>query len=47
MKSAISRVLEDPETKDLEVVYVDEDGRSKSEVFDLVVLSVGMRPPET
>ena len=27
VKSAISRILEDPETKDLEVVYVDEDGQ--------------------
>ncbi len=44
VKSAISRILEDPETKDLEIVYVDEDGRVRSEVFDLVVLSVGMRP---
>jgi heterodisulfide reductase subunit A-like polyferredoxin len=44
VKSAISRILEDPETTDLEVVYVDEDGQMKSEWFDMVVLSVGMRP---
>jgi heterodisulfide reductase subunit A-like polyferredoxin len=44
VKSAISRILEDPESRDLEVVYVDEDGILKSEIFDLVVLSVGIRP---
>lgn len=44
VKSAVSRILEDPETNDLEVVYVDEDGMVRTEVFDLVVLSVGMRP---
>src|SRR5208337_4793861 len=44
VKSAVSRILEDPETTDLEVVYVDEDGQMKSEWFDMVVLSVGMRP---
>ncbi len=44
VKSAISRILENPETKDLEVIYVDEDGSLRSEWFDMVVLSVGMRP---
>ena len=44
VKSSISRILEDPETTDLELVYVDEEGRVASELFDLVVLSVGIRP---
>ena len=44
VKSAVSRILEDPVTKDLDVVYVDEDGTVKSEIFDIVVLSIGMRP---
>jgi heterodisulfide reductase subunit A-like polyferredoxin len=44
VKSSISRILEDPDTTDLEVAYVDEDGQLKSEMFDMVVLSVGMRP---
>ena len=44
VKSSISRILEDPETADLEVVYTDEDGQLKSEMFDMAVLSVGMRP---
>ena len=46
VKSAISRILEDHKTKDLEVFYVDEDGNTRSEMFDMVVLSVGMRPSE-
>ncbi|HME46137.1 MAG TPA: FAD-dependent oxidoreductase [Syntrophorhabdales bacterium] len=46
VKSAISRILEDHKTKDLEVFYVDEDGTTKSEMFDMVVLSVGLRPAE-
>ena len=46
VKSAVSRILEDPKTKDLEVFYVDEDGNTKTEMFDMVVLSVGMRPAE-
>ena len=27
VKSSISRILEDPDTTDLEVVYIDEDGQ--------------------
>ncbi len=46
VKSAVSRVLEDVTTRDLEIVYVDEDGELKSEIFDMVVLSVGLRPPK-
>jgi heterodisulfide reductase subunit A len=44
VKSSISRILEDPETTDLELVYVDEEGRVASEMFDMAVLSVGIRP---
>ncbi len=44
VKSSVSRILEDPETTDLEVVYIDEEGRVASEMFDMVVLSVGLRP---
>ncbi len=46
VKSLVSRVLEDYATKDVEIVYVDEAGDLKTERFDLVVLSVGMRPAE-
>jgi heterodisulfide reductase subunit A-like polyferredoxin len=47
VKSAVSRILEDPDTKDLEVMYVDEDGSVQTEIFDMVVLSVGMRPAKS
>jgi heterodisulfide reductase subunit A-like polyferredoxin len=47
VKSAISRILEDPDTTDLEVTYVDEDGTVRSEIFEMVVLSVGMRPAKS
>ncbi len=45
VKSLVSRVLEDYETKDVEIAHVDEAGNLKTERFDLVILSVGMRPP--
>ena len=44
IRSMISRVTEDPRTHNLELTYVDEDGRIQMEEFDLVVLSVGLTP---
>jgi len=44
IKSLISRVLEDPYTKDLLITYIDEKGQVETERFELVVLSVGLRP---
>jgi len=44
IRSMISRVTEDPRTRDLELTFVDEDGRIRTEEFDLVVLSVGLNP---
>jgi heterodisulfide reductase subunit A-like polyferredoxin len=44
VKSAVSRILEDPDTNDLEITYIDDNGELSTEMFDLVVLSVGMRP---
>ncbi len=44
VKSSISRILEDPGSTDLELVYIDEEGRVASEMFDMAVLSVGIRP---
>lgn len=43
IRSMVSRVVENPD-KTLEITYVDESGRIRAEVFDLVVLSVGLRP---
>jgi len=47
IKSTVSRILEDVETKDIEITFVDEEGNLQSETFDMVVLSVGLRPPKT
>jgi heterodisulfide reductase subunit A2 len=44
IRSQISRVVEDPETKNLLLRYVAEDGTLQDESFDLVVLSVGLGP---
>jgi heterodisulfide reductase subunit A len=44
VRCAISRVVEDPRTKNLWITYLDAAGEIKEEEFDLVVLSVGMVP---
>lgn len=41
-----SAVKEIPQTKNLEMVYYDEDNKQQVEEFDMVVLSAGMTPPE-
>jgi heterodisulfide reductase subunit A len=42
----ISQLREDPDTHDLFIRYQDERGEMREEPFNLVVLSVGTRPPE-
>lgn len=42
----VSNIDEDPETKRLTVNYTNADGDPVSDEFDLVVLSVGLVPPE-
>jgi heterodisulfide reductase subunit A-like polyferredoxin len=44
IRAMISRLAQDPRTHNLELNYVDEDGRLQTEEFDLVVLSVGLSP---
>ncbi len=44
VKSMPSRIIQDPKTKDLKVVYYGDDGKRQEGVFDLVILSVGMEP---
>ncbi len=41
VRSMVSRVAEQPKTKDLVIAFAGPEGRVKEEVFDLVVLSVG------
>ncbi len=42
----LGEVREDPQTRDLIISYEDEGGDTRSEVFDMVVLSTGLDPPE-
>lgn len=44
IRSAISRIYEDPDTKDLDITYTGAQGTVVTETFDLVVLAVGLRP---
>ncbi|MDR1690467.1 MAG: CoB--CoM heterodisulfide reductase iron-sulfur subunit A family protein [Candidatus Methanoplasma sp.] len=42
----VSNVDEDPETKKLIVNFTNSDGEGASEEYDIVVLSIGLNPPE-
>ena len=46
VRAMVSRIFEDPLTGDLELRYVDEAGKRQREVFDMVVLSVGIQVPQ-
>ncbi|SDO67265.1 FAD-dependent oxidoreductase [Desulforhopalus singaporensis] len=46
VRAMVSRIFEDPVTGDLELRYVDQGGTRQREVFDMVVLSVGIQVPE-
>jgi heterodisulfide reductase subunit A len=41
----VSEIHEDPDTHDLLLRFLDEDGRPKTESFELVVLATGLQPP--
>jgi heterodisulfide reductase subunit A-like polyferredoxin len=43
----IPRIEQDRETKNLRIRYVDTDGKTKQETYDMVVLSVGLQPCES
>ena len=44
IRSMPSKLVEHPETKNLHLTYIDERGNKQVEEFDMVVLSVGLRP---
>ncbi len=44
VRSRVSHLQEDPETKNLTIHYETEEGEMVSEEFDLIVLSVGLEP---
>lgn len=46
IRSRVHSVTEVPGTHDLEVVYADEAGEMQKEIYDMVVLSVGLEIPE-
>ncbi|MBN1483689.1 MAG: FAD-dependent oxidoreductase [Chloroflexia bacterium] len=46
IRSRISSVREDPASRDLLLTYVDDQGKIRTDRFDMVVLSVGMEVPE-
>ena len=46
VRSMVSRVMEDAETRNLWITYVDERGHVQHEEFHLVVLSVGLCPSQ-
>jgi heterodisulfide reductase subunit A len=44
VRSQLSRIAEKPKTRNLLISYIDDSRNVREEEFDLVVLSVGMRP---
>jgi len=40
----IPRIEQDRETKNLIIRYVDDEGKIKQEIYDMVILSVGLQP---
>ena len=45
VKARIHTIEDIPETRDLEIRYADDDGVVQKEIFDMVVLSVGLEVP--
>ncbi len=45
-RAMVAGVVEDPETKNLTITYIDEDGKRINEEFDMVILSIGFEPRE-
>ncbi len=43
IRSRVHTIVEEPDTKDLLIRYIGEDGRITEETFDMVVLSVGLQ----
>ena len=46
IKSRISSILEIPESKDLKIRYETENGEVVEEIFNMLILSVGLNPPK-
>jgi len=46
IRSRIASIEENPFTHDLKIRYEDEAGKIKEEIFNMVVLAVGLNPPD-
>lgn len=47
VRSRVSSITEIPETKDLKISYEAEDGTIIEEIFNMVILAVGLNPPKS
>ncbi|MCS7158072.1 MAG: FAD-dependent oxidoreductase [Blastocatellia bacterium] len=47
IRCRVPKIEEIPETKNLRITYLTDDDRKVSKEYDLVVLSVGMQPPQS
>ncbi|MBI5569767.1 MAG: CoB--CoM heterodisulfide reductase iron-sulfur subunit A family protein [Desulfomonile tiedjei] len=47
IRSMVSRVVEDPLTRNLDITFLDQDNRLLTETFDLVVLAAGIKPTDS
>ncbi len=46
IRSMVSRVVDDPVSHDLDIAYLDSEGKLKTETFDMIVLAVGIKPSD-
>jgi heterodisulfide reductase subunit A-like polyferredoxin len=46
IKARVHTITDDPETRNLKVVFADEAGQMQEEIFDMLVLSVGLQVGE-
>jgi heterodisulfide reductase subunit A len=46
-RSRVSSVREDPETKNLLLNFIDDNGQRLEEKFDMVILATGLEPPKS
>jgi heterodisulfide reductase subunit A len=46
IRSMISRIVEDPVTRNLDLTYLGDDNRLITETYDMVVLAVGIKPSD-
>jgi heterodisulfide reductase subunit A2 len=47
LRSMVSRVVEDPQTNNLLITYLDENDRLITETFEMVVLAAGIKPTDS